>query len=199
MAVDQNAVAWVNYTSGALFEVQTSDASCSATSYVPNQSGLTNYGMSFMSDPLTGADTLYVAGGNGFGNNATPSELATIAFPSLLLSTVGSVALGWPELTGTGNGQLWGFFPSDLSTTGGTVLAQLNPATGAEITSFSLPQLNSAGDDNFALKFYGGAFWLFLGSSVYEIQSANGALTTPVPNSGHQVVGAGVSTCVPVQ
>ncbi len=198
MAVDQNAVAWVLYTTGDIFQVNTANAACTATSFTPNQDGLLNFGMSFMSNPTTGADTLYVAGGSG-AMLAQPTELATIAFPSLALTTVGSVALGWPELTGTGDGQLWGFFPIDLSTTGGSVLAQLDPSSGAELNDFSLPQLNSDSDDNFALKFYGGAFWLFLGNSVYEIQRSNGAFSTPMPNSGHAVVGAGVSTCVPVQ
>ena len=113
---------------------------------------------------------------------------------------MGTVSLGWPELTGTGDGQLWGFVPSDLSTSGVPVLGQLNPATGATLPgAFNLPQVSADSDDNFALKFYGGAFWLFLGKSVYEIQRSNGAFSTPLPNSGHAVVGAGVSTCVPVQ
>ena len=197
MGVDQNAVAWVLYDTGEIFQVDTSNAACSSTSYAAGQDGLLTFGMSFMTNATTGADTLYVAGASLMGASAT--TLATIAFPSLALSPVGSVALGWPELTGTGDGQLWGYFPSSLSTTGSSLLAQLDPASGAQLATIPLPQLNSVGDQNFALKFYGGAFWLFLGTSVYEIQRATGAFSTPLPNSGHAVVGAGDSTCVPVQ
>jgi hypothetical protein len=195
MAVDQNAVAWVLFDDGNIFEVNTSTVACSATTFAPSQHGLTEFGLGFMSNPTSGADTLYVAGGSA--ESAAATTLATIAFPSLVLSTVGTVALGWPELTGTGDGQLWAFVPSALSVTGNSVLAELDPSSGAEMTELSFSQLTT--DGNFALKFYGGAFWLFLGNSVYEIQRSNGTLTTPVPNSGHAVVGAGVSTCVPVQ
>ncbi len=197
MGVDQNAVAWVLYDTGEIFKVDTSNASCSSTSFAPGQDGLRTFGMSFMTDATTGADSLYVAGGSGMA--AAPTTLATIAFPSLALSPVGSVALGWPELTGTGDGQLWGYFPAVLSTTGHSLLAQLDPTSGAQLGTIPLPQLDSVGDQNFALKFYGGSFWLFLGTSVYEIQRSNGAFSTPMPNSGHAVVGAGDSTCVPVQ
>ncbi|MHB1846173.1 MAG: choice-of-anchor D domain-containing protein [Deltaproteobacteria bacterium] len=195
MAVDQNAVAWVEYTDGELFQVDTGSAACQATSFVPNQQGVKVFGMSFVFQPTTGQDTLYVAGAGPQWSTST--DLATIAFPSLTLTTIGPVALGGGELAGTGDGELWDFVPSFDSTTGISTMSQLDPATAATLLSWQFPQTAVSG--GFATKFYGGSFWVFLGSSIFEIDRATGVLSTAVADSGRDVVGAGVSTCAPVQ
>ncbi|MHB1846659.1 MAG: choice-of-anchor D domain-containing protein [Deltaproteobacteria bacterium] len=194
MAVDQTAVAWVVYTSGELFQVDTATAACQATSYVVDQQGVKTFGMSFVSQS-NGQDTLFVAGSGSQWQSST--DLATIAFPSLALSTIAPVTIGFGELAGTGDGELWDFIPGFDGTSGVTTLAQLDPATANVLSSWQFPQITASG--GFATKFYGGAFWIFLGSSVYEVQRATGALSTPIPNSGRDIVGAGVSTCAPVQ
>ncbi len=197
MAVDQNAVAWVVYDSGNIYEVSTADASCQATSFAINQDQIQTFGMSFLFQPTTGLDTLYV---DSWGMNI----LATIAFPSLVLSPIAPIVeggglLGNGELAGTGDGELWDFVPG-IPYDGGVeaILAQIDPTTAAIPKLQSYPQLGDTGD--WATKFWGGSFWVFLGSSVYTVSRATGELTTVIPQSDHPwVVGVGVSTCAPVQ
>ncbi len=63
MAVDQNAVAWVAYTDGQMFTVDTTTGACTPTSFQVGQDGLIVFGMGFVFDPTNGNDTLYIAGG----------------------------------------------------------------------------------------------------------------------------------------
>jgi hypothetical protein len=195
MAVDQNAIAWVAYNSGRMYQVDTSTAACTSTSFVPNQDNLLVFGMGFVFDPMTGIDTLYIAGGPTI--QATTSTLATVSMPGLVVSPVGTVTVGLPELSGLGDGTLWGFMPDVASATGQAMLAQLDPKSGATLQSFSYPTLHGS---NWAMKFWGGAFWIFLGQSVYEVsRTTPNMVTTAIPNAGRTIVGAGVSTCAPLQ
>ncbi len=200
MAVDQNAVAWVAYSDGQLFQVDTGTAACTPTTFQVGQDGLTDFGMGFVFQPTTGIDTLYIAGGPDLSGTGS-STLATVAFPSLVVTPVGSVAAGMPELSGTGDGTLWGFVPDIASATGVTTLLQLDPTSGATLQSFAYPALSSVsgGDTNWAMKFWGGSFWLFLGQSVFQVQRTTPqTATTAIANSGRTIVGAGVSTCAPL-
>ena len=81
MAVDQNAVAWVLYQSGNLFQVDTTTAACQATSFTPNQGGLQVFGMSFVFQPTTGIDTRSMSLGDPNAASRLPLDLATISFP----------------------------------------------------------------------------------------------------------------------
>ena len=55
-----------------------------------------------------------------------------------------------------------------------------------------------------AFAFWGGRFWIFLkrdsdaSTYVYAMDATTGALTTALSNTGRTIVGAGVSTCAPV-
>jgi hypothetical protein len=203
MAVDQNAVAWVVYSDGELFQVDTTTAACQATSFVPNQDQILQFGMGFVFDPTTNLDTLFVSG--GASQMPTPEPLATIAFPSLALTrTGGTVSIGFPDLTGTGDGELWGFAPTYDSVTGSSVLAQLDPTSGASLATFPLPSIDAAFNQNrsggWAMKFWGGSFWIFIYNSIYTVARGTTAATEVVANDGaRNIVGAGVSTCAPVQ
>jgi hypothetical protein len=196
MAVDQNAVAWVAYNDGHLFKVDTSTGKCEATSFQVGQFGLFVFGMGFVFEPSTGIDTLYIAG--GLANDWTQATLATVSFPSLIVTPVGTVAAGSPELSGTGDGSLWGFMPAEASSSGQATLVQLDPTSGATLKSYSYPTLTRSGD--WAMKFWGGSFWIFLGTSVYEVPRATpDVIHTAIASSGRNIVGAGVSTCAPLQ
>jgi hypothetical protein len=208
MAVDRNAVAWVLFSSGAIFQVNTSDASCVATAYVTGQDGLDLFGMGFSADQSTasanGTDTLFIAGGTSVAAaGTTPATLATVAFPSLTVTTVGSVTEGWPELTGTADGELWGFFPSPENTTTTPRIAQIDKTSGADVSSFPLASI-AGSPAAWAQGFYGGAFFIFLqletdaSTNVYEVQRADGGFATALSATGRTIVGAGVSTCAPL-
>jgi hypothetical protein len=150
--------------------------------------------MGFVFQPTTGVDTLYLAG--GADNSGTESTLATLSFPSLVVTPVGTISAGSPELTGTGDGALWGFSPPKLNTP--AMLFRIDPASAAIQESYRYPSLPNA--TNWAIKFWGGSFWIFLGSSVYQVSRTQpDSVQTVLLNSGHRIVGAGVSTCAPVQ
>jgi hypothetical protein len=161
------------------------------------QHGIIAFGMGFVFDPLTGVDTLYIAGGDTNGVS-TQSPLATVSFPSLVVTPVGTTD-GNPELTGTGDGTLWSFFPSITSPTGLATLARLDPASGATLESYTYKEMTGRAV-NWAMKFWGGSFWIFLNTSIYKV--SRNALTTFDPHvidiSGRRIVGAGVSTCAPL-
>ena len=196
MAVDQEAVAWVNDTAGNLYKVNTSTAACEATSFVPDQHGLQVFGMGFVFDPSTGLDTLFVAGGASPSN--AQSTLATISFPSLAVSPIGPVDAGFPELTGTGDGALWGFMPAGASKSGQAVLVRIDLTSGATMESHSYPSLLDGG--GWAMKFWGGSFWIFLNGEVYEVPRATpDVIRTVTHGAGRYIIGAGVSTCAPLQ
>jgi hypothetical protein len=197
MAVDQNAVAWVAFHDGNMFKVDTTTGNCQATSFVPSQHGLTEFGMGFVFDPSTGLDTLFIAGGANTGMRS--STLATVSFPGLVVTPVGTVDAGFPEMSGTGDGQLWGFIPADASASYTAALVKLSTRSGVTLESHEYTDLT--GGVSWAMKFWGGNFWIFLGSSVYKVPRETPELIQPVilDTKRAQIVGAGVSTCAPLQ
>jgi hypothetical protein len=195
MAIDQNADAWVGFHEGGLFKVDTTTAHCTATSFVPRQHGLVVFGMGFVFEPRTGVDTLFIAGGPSLGPQDV--TLATVSFPSLVVTPVGPVTSGFPELTGTGDGELWGFMPASVAASGATSLIRLDPSNGNTLEMHPYTNIPNSGD--WALKFWGGSFWIFLGTSVIEVKRATpDVLTVRIQDSGRMVLGAGVSTCAPL-
>lgn len=201
MSVDRSATAWVLYSSGEMFQVSTKDASCQATSHQVGQAGLENFGMGFASNSSGSTDeTLYVAGGSASNaGTASTSKFAKMTVPALSATTLGTVQ-GWPELTGTGKGELWGFFPSASVT---PRVAQLDKVTGADGTVYPLDALSGT-PSAWAFAFWGGNFYVFLqkasdsSTSVYKVDGTTGVLTTALSDTGKTIVGAGVSTCAPI-
>ncbi|MBS2029336.1 MAG: choice-of-anchor D domain-containing protein [Deltaproteobacteria bacterium] len=199
MAVDQSAVAWVEYSSGSIYRVDTSTLACTATSFVVNPN-LTNFGMGFMFQPATGDDTLFVAGGSSWP--ATSSELGVISFPSMTLTPVAPISFFSPELTGTGDGELWGFAPAPATVNNVMTLAKIDPTTGNALVTYTYQDI--ANNGSWAVKFWGGSLYLFLSNgnrdtAVYQVDRNTGSIATVVANSGREIVGAGVSTCAPIQ
>jgi hypothetical protein len=211
MAVSRDAVAWVNYTSdddstGGVFQVSTSDASCTATS-ITLGSGWTRLGMGFSSDAANSSDeTLYVAAtgsdGVGFGLGGGSLGLGEIDLTSKALTPIGpftgSLAGQSAELTGTGTGLLYGFF------TGTPVqVAQIDKSSGA--TSNAVTMTGVEQPNYWAFSFWGGDFYLYTCNSdpsrttnVTHYSPATGTIDTSyMTNIGFRIVGAGVSTCAP--
>jgi hypothetical protein len=204
MGVDRNTVAYVLYTDGKIYKVDILNAlACTATSW-SSSSGLVQFGMGFSSNTAGSTDdTLFVAGGAAVSTGN--STLATMNTGTMQATTVGTVT-GWPELTGTGNAELWGWFPD----TSAPRVEQINKTNGAAIKTYQLPTL--AGQPlAWAFAFWGGDFWIFLDkadpndpfstgdgfTTVYQIDGANGSIKSSTPATTHEIVGAGVSTCAP--
>lgn len=203
MAVDRQGYAWVSYTSGKLFKVSTADASCQSTTFVPGQSGVFKFGMAFSTNGGAGtkSESLYVVGIRDTAGGVVGQGLSTIDLSTMKLRTIGdfsgNLAQRGAELTGTGDGKLWGFF-----TTSPATLAAIDKATGA--TSSVQPLTGVETGTAWAFSFWGGDFWFYTApenqpSSVTQLKtSGGGTLGVAVPNVGFRIVGAGVSTCAPL-
>jgi hypothetical protein len=201
MAIDRSANAWVLYDSGELFKVSTRDASCTATSFAVGQQGMYNFGMGFASNTAgSSSETLFIAGGaRATSFPLTGGEmLASIDLASLRVAPQGQIA-GDAELSGTGDGNLWGFLP----TVSPPRVMQIDKATGQQRYTYDLSTLGGSDGLAWAFAFWGGDFWIFLQRStdpstvVYRLKAADGSVTTVLPSSGRHIVGAGVSTCAP--
>jgi hypothetical protein len=199
MAVDRSGTAWVNFSDGSLFKVSTADASCQATSYQKQQGGFIRFGMAFATDSATSEkETLYVVGIEGINGG---KGLAKIDLTSMTLTKLGDFSGDLQgqgaELTGTGDGRLFGFFTTQPSAT----LAQIDKTTGATSGETALDGVNTG--TAWAFSFWGGDFWFYTsagGPSVVTRKetSATGALSTAKADvGGFRIVGAGVSTCAP--
>ncbi len=204
MSVDRDAVAWVLYQNGQggqseLFRVEIKNSlKCTKVDFkAPEQ--FTLFGMGFVSDtPGSSAEKLYVAGVPKVapGNNSKLGILSTTTPYSIaeLGSTVGS-----PELTGTGDAKLWAFSPDSKP----PVVNQLDKATGQASKTFEVGSLQG-NPRAWAFAFWGGDFFVFLqrdrepSTTVYRVKGADGALSTALGDIGRTVVGAGVSTCAPI-
>lgn len=194
MAVDRTGSAWVLYDDGNLFRVDVNDASCKGTSYVPEQlSAYKLFGMGFVSDsPGSNAETLYLGSFDGDG-------IATLNLGTLAVKKVGyyDALDAAAELTGTGDARLFGFFLTDP-----VVVAEIDKSTSDIIS-----QAPQAGIDigvAWAFAFWGGDFYLFTSpdggtSRVDKYSPATGQTTPVLDDIGFEVVGAGVSTCAPVE
>jgi hypothetical protein len=200
MSVDRDATAWVLYSSGELFKVSTETLACSPTTWSA-PSGVPQFGMGFSTDTAGGStDTLFIAGGSS--PTQTTSALHRVNPQTLGASPVGTVT-GWPELTGTGSAELWGFFPTTPAGGGTPRIEQIDKTTGAGLRSFTLSQL--AGEPAaWAFAFFGGDFYVFLmrsnelSTTVYQVDGTTGMIEGMTPAGGRTIVGAGVSTCAPV-
>jgi hypothetical protein len=88
MAVDRNANAWSVFTDGSLWQIDTSNAHCTATTFVPGQHGWSTFGMGFSADTPSGnTDTLYVSDST-FGSG-TIRGLAKIDLATMTLTPIG--------------------------------------------------------------------------------------------------------------
>jgi hypothetical protein len=202
MAVDRSGTAWVNMSDGTLFKASTADASCSATPFQPNQQGFVRFGMAFASDTAGGtSETLYVVGIN---DTDSGKGLAKIDLTTFVLTTIGdfSGALKGKgaELTGTGNGKLYGFF-----TTSPATLAEIDKTTGATSNERKLDGVDTG--SAWAFSFWGGDFWFYTAagslvpepSKVTQLRASSDDALQLVRSDvgGFRIVGAGVSTCAP--
>jgi hypothetical protein len=186
MAIDRRGRAWVEYTDGRLYAVDTNDATCKPTPFKAGQTGFEFFGMGFAmngDDPKSG-ETLYVAG----------SALASLDTKSFDLKFLGSLTAGRrTELTSIGS-ELYAF------SVGSGVVARLNKLDGKTEVTYR----TSAVDETaaFAFAHWGGEFWLFTGqnfSSVTNYSPATDKSTVVVENTGMVIVGAGSSTCAPTK
>jgi hypothetical protein len=203
MAVDRNADAYVNYmdptgATGAIYKVSTQNASCSPQPVMTLPSGWTQVGMGYSTAGMNSTvETLYVDGigmGTGMG-----SGLGLVDFGKGTVGPIGPftgmLAGQSCELTGTGDGRLFGFFTSTP-----VYVAQIDKSSGATMNPVPMNGLQVPTD--WAFSFWGGHFYLYTsqgaGTTVTDYDPISGSINLNfMPNIGFDIVGAGVSTCAP--
>lgn len=196
LTVDRKATLWVTYTSGELFQASSADGSCLATSWQVGQDGFGVMSPAFVSSSAGSLDeTLYVASIPG-------NQLASIDPSALTISKVGPIAVtpGAPDLAGTGQGELWGFFPTTVPPS----IGQIEKTSGAVPGTYKLLELNMASVTVSAFTHWGGKFWLFIKndadtySSVFTLDAGDGSYGLAKASLGYVIAGAGSSTCAPL-
>lgn len=182
MAIDRHGTAWVEYTDGRLFAVDTATARCRATPFRPGQTGFETFGMGYArnGDSANG-ETLYVSG----------VGLASLDTKTFTLNFIGSLTYGRTELTGRDK-ELFAF------SVGSGVIAGLNKTNGTTEVVYRTTAV--AERAAFAFAQWGGDFWVFTGdkhSIVTQYSPADDKSAVVVQDTGMLIVGAGSSTCAP--
>ncbi len=202
MAVDRGGRAWVLYSSGHIYRVDTADASCAPTDFAPGQHGFELFGMAFVADaPGRPEETLYIAG--GAAEHIGAARLGRVDTASLRVTDIGAMreeAYG-AELTGNGNGELFAYVPGRESS-----VVRLDKRDAREARRWSLPPL-SAQPAGWAFAHWGGRYFIFIStqtargladSRVLRFDPESGETVVAIEDVGRRIVGAGVSTCAPV-
>jgi hypothetical protein len=201
MSVDRTGTAWVLYSDGQIYNVSTLDASCEATTFQANQTtpdgaSWTVFGMGFVSDAEGSNDeTLFIASAGGSGG------LGSIDTDTLAITSVGPMEGGSelsPELTGTGAGALYGYYPGAVT----TFISEIDKTTALRGETWDMPGLGG-GVNAWAFAHWGGRFYVFVtvdgNSQVLLVDPEQGGTTTTLLQSlPYTIVGAGVSTCAPI-
>jgi len=199
MSVDRDGTAWVVYNSGDLFRVDITDASCKPTGYRRGASGSSTFGMGFATDVAGGkTEKLYIAADNytkdlGWLDTSqrppVPHSLATIA------ETVDH----HPELTGTSEGKLFGFYPNSYQP---AFVQEIDRTSGAGVgTKWFLGDRGLGYVSAYAFAQWGGTFYIFVttdaGATVRTVDRKTGDYRIVMDSIPYRVTGAGVSTCAP--
>jgi hypothetical protein len=200
MAVDRAGIAFVLYQSGNIYRVSTVDASCEASGFKPNQLGWERFGMGYVSYQAgSESETLFIIDGSALGSGSATNKGLGLISPEGKVSTVGqfdgSLSGRTAEVTGLGDGRLFGFFvDSDADTYS---VAEIDKASGAVLSNEPQPLPATS---SWAFAHWGGSFYLFNAdggpSRVHKYTPGKGT-TQVVSNAGERIVGAGVSTCAP--
>lgn len=185
------------YTCAGVLKVDIKTAKCAGPStFQCGSAGFQKFGMGFATDSAgTSSEALYLS------NSLSPG-LGKVDFTTGAVTYVGSLP-GAAEFTGNANGELWGFFP-DVTP---PAVFQIDKSNGSVLADYSLSGLPPLGSSGYAyaFAFWGGSFYIFYQVDEYDDSTnvwkldPNGTLSKYIPNTGLRIVGAGVSTCAPVE
>jgi len=194
MGVDRLGTAYSCFTDGNLFQLSTANAACKATAFTPDQQGFATFCMGYSGLP-DGGERLYVVDCNG--GSSSSLGLGWIDTSSLVLSFIGGLDPPEPscELTGTGDGRLFGFC---LQPSSGSRVVQIDPNNAQVVAQNDL--VVGQPNDGFAFAYWGGVFWIFTtpgGTSTVTRWDPSTLNETNVATYAGSIVGAGVSTCAP--
>lgn len=226
MAVDRHGMAWIVYDDGELFQVSIGDASCERVAYDPGATELQRFGMGFVSDKPGGtSETLFLSSGDGShalwtldtsmhgdasargGASQRVRDAGAVVARVLRPVRVGTLSAARersPELTGTSEAQLFGFYPVRGQP---SFIQEIDRATGAgkgrrwQVDATLVGEIQA-----WAFAQWAGVFYVFvttrdargeLDSTVRAIDRATGRERVVRDHVQYRVTGAGVSTCAP--
>jgi len=202
MAIDRGGRAWVRYSDGKIWNVDTQSLACTPTAFVPKPSteAFSKFGMGFSSVRRgSEEEELFVSdnqNGQSVGLALLDTKTKTLDY---LGPYTGPLANTTCELTGTGDGRLYGFFVTQPPR-----IAEIAKDSGAISSSRPLPGVVVG--TGYAFSFYAGDFYVYTGdrnvaggSDVTRFRPSDGSITVVKSKVGFFIVGAGVSTCAPFE
>ena len=201
MSVDRHGMAWVVYDDGELFKVSIDDAHCSPTSFSPDQAGSLTFGMGFSTDTPGGkTEKLYLAA-NDFSHILSALDPASVAIARR--GVLSATDEGNPELTGTSDAKLYGFYPVESSA---PFVQEIDRATGGPVgPRWPIGRARSAPSRRTPSP--SGAARSTCSRRCGTRTSTRTRRSRTVDRSGHyktimqqlpyRITGAGVSTCAP--
>jgi hypothetical protein len=196
MSVDREGYAWVLYRGGDVYKVSIHDAKCSPSGWVPRSGGSTTFGMGFVSDDKgSKSEKLYITSDALHDLQVVDTE-KTPPTPSRLGRIEGTIDNN-PELTGTGEGKLYGFFPVRV---GDSFVQEIDKKTGGAVgKKWSVGETGLV--EAWAFAHWGGTFYVFVTVAgrpqVRAVDRATGEYRVVMENIPYRITGAGVSTCAP--
>ena len=198
MGVDRKARGFVVSNNGELFLVDVETAACQETDFLIGQEEFITFGMGFAIDDDMMGETLYVAEisfvEESKGLASIDTQTLELSFINQFSQTFGNAM----ELTSSDDGKLYGY-NLDASGFGGWIL-EIDKQT-AEILDATFVE---AGESSSALAFayWAGDFYIFTsqgaGTTVTRYRPSDRS-TQQIATLPETVVGAGVSTCDPMQ
>lgn len=204
MAIDRSGAAWVLYDNGELFKVNTADGTCAPSGFVAGSSGVQTFAMGFVVDQPGGdSEKLFIAA-NGPSNALHSIETSKDTLVPRHVGTIAAPAKVHPELTGTGEGKLFGFYPTAASISFVQEIGRTGANLGKrwELGTEPLGEVNA-----YAFAQWGGVFYIFTtladgassDTSLATIDRATGAYRVVLNHLPFRISGAGVSTCAPFE
>ena len=220
MAVDRKGTAWVNW-GNQVFQVSTTDASCSPAPAINLAMDWARIGMGFSNDaPGSASETLFVAQRLAMGANGSAALgrlSATGALDPVGPFSGGGISGLDAELTGTGDARLYAFFikGDNRDANFDPLLGLIDKATASVSKPVTLKGVSAATSGgnctngggcirDWAFSFWGGRFYFYTAAQTnsmvteYDPLADGGTgITLNYATAPLQIVGAGVSTCAP--
>jgi len=153
MAVDRQGIAWIRHSDASIWKVNTRDLACQGTTFEAPGDGesFNKFGMGFASTSKGSSNELLFLSDNAGGG------LARLDTRTSKMSFVGAYSGALEgktsELTGTGDGKLYGFF-----VTAPAQIAEISKGTGEILSTKELA--NVFAGNAWAFSFYAGDFYI---------------------------------------
>jgi hypothetical protein len=208
MAIDNHGIAWVLYNDKTLFRASILDGRCVKRG-VKTEGAPSLYGMGFAKDTAKGeTEKLFVADNDDEEGKGMLATVDTAVPSAPKYTAVGKIAVLAqngkehtvnPEMTGTADARLFGYFPEPVR----GFITELDKKTGKAIGKYYKLSDKMGEVESYAFAHWGGTFYLFTSTeertnAIHAVDRKTGAYKLVMKDSPYRIVGAGVSTCAPL-